>query len=73
MPGAEGAPSVLVSRMLWERALRPQDAGHGRARPWLIGVAGERARQAGPGTDRALAQVRRLAAWHRYGRRILGR
>lgn len=73
VPGGEGTPSVRLSRLLWERAMRPAGSGHGRARPWLVGVAGERGGGGAAATSRAVGQLRRVAAWRRYGWRVLGR
>jgi hypothetical protein len=70
-PGGGNVPSVALGRWLWEAGMRPGAAGHGRARPWAVGVPGERA-AASPGVRaRARGQLGRLAAWGRYCRAVL--
>lgn len=43
LPGPGNVPSVALGRRGWEAALRPGRSGHGAARPWLVGAAGEAA------------------------------
>ena len=72
-PGPGNAPSVALTRRLWEVGMWPAAEGHGRSRPWAVGVAARPA----DGVPRAAARLRgqlgRLAAWGRYCRLVVAR
>lgn len=73
LPGDTRCPSVSLTRKIWEIGIRPEQSGHGPARPWLredIFL-----RQIHPEAQTAGTKLRRhwsnLADWVAYGRRIL--
>ena len=69
LANADRCPSQWLRRTLWETAIRPDEAGHGAARPWLLddmapeNLAPERREF---GMVRAARQLPRLGAWIRY-------
>lgn len=68
-PSGDGCPSQWLRRRLWEMSIRPDDSGHGSARPWLLDdMAPENVdpEQREGGVLRAARQLPRLGAWFRY-------
>jgi hypothetical protein len=72
-PGPGNAPSVALTRRLWEVGMRPAAEGHGRSRPWAVGVAARPTGAAPPAAARLRGQFARLAAWGRYCRLVVTR
>ncbi len=73
LPGDTRCPSVSLTRKIWEFGIRPEQSGHGAARPWLReDIFLHQLHPAGQTTG---AKMRRhwsnLSKWMAYGRRIL--
>ncbi len=74
-PSADRCPSQWLRRVLWVRAIRPVESGHGEARPWLLDdMAPENVdpTHLDAGVVRAIRQLPRLGAWVRYARALAG-
>jgi hypothetical protein len=74
-PSIDRCPSQWMRRLLWMKAIRPVEAGHGAARPWLLDdMAPENVDPARRerGLIRVIRQLPRLGAWVRYARALAG-
>jgi hypothetical protein len=74
-PSADRCPSQWLRRVLWARAIRPVESGHGAARPWLLDdMAPENLdpTHREVAAVRALRQLPRMGAWLRYARALVG-